>query len=71
MHRALDKTWVPRYFVSYIIYHEMLHHVIPSTHGGNRRMLNPPVFRERERMFRDCERALAWEKAHISRLLRV
>ena len=71
VHRALDKTWVPRYFVSYIIYHEMLHHVIPSPHGGGRRMLHPPVFRERERVFRDWERALAWEKAHIGRLLRV
>jgi hypothetical protein len=71
VHRTLDKTWVPRYFVSYIIYHEMLHHVIPSTHGGGRRMLHPPMFRERERMFRDYERALGWEKAHISRLLRV
>lgn len=71
VHPALDKAWVPRYFVSYIIYHEMLHHVIPSTHGGGRRMLHPPVFLSRERMFRDYDRALAWEKAHISRLLRV
>jgi hypothetical protein len=71
VHPVLDKAWVPRYFVSYIIYHEMLHHVIPSTHqGGGRRMLHPPSFLERERMFRDYERAIAWEKAHIGRLLR-
>lgn len=70
IHPKLDKPWVPRYFISYILYHEMLHHVIPQSQGGGRRMLHPPVFRERERDFRDFERALAWEKAHIGRLLR-
>lgn len=70
VHPVLDKAWVPRYFVSYILYHEMLHHVIPSSLGKGRRMLHPPVFRERERMFRDYDRAIAWERAHIGRLLR-
>lgn len=70
VHPVLDQSWIPRYFVSYIIYHEMLHHVIPSTHAGGRRMLHPPVFLERERGFRDYERALKWERGHIGRLLR-
>ena len=66
----LDKPWVPRYFVSYIVYHEMLHHVVPSSQGRGRRMLHPPPFIARERLFRDYERSLAWEKSHIGRLLR-
>src|SRR5262249_55056710 len=70
VHPSLDRPWVPRYFISSVIFHEMLHHVIPSSQGGCRRMLHPPEFRERERAFRDHERALAWEKAHIARLLR-
>jgi hypothetical protein len=70
VHPVLDKAWVPRYFVSYIVYHEMLHHVIPQSQGGGRRMLHPPIFKARERLFRDFDRALAWEKAHIGRLLR-
>jgi hypothetical protein len=70
VHPVLDRSWVPRYFVSYIVYHEMLHHVIPSSQGNGRRMLHPPAFKSRERVFRDFERALAWERAHISRLLR-
>ncbi len=70
VHPVLDKPWVPRYFVSYIVYHEMLHHVIPSSQGSGRRMLHPPLFQERERLFRDFERSLAWERAHIGRLLR-
>jgi hypothetical protein len=70
VHPVLDKPWVPRYFVSFILFHEMLHHVIPSSQGKGRRMLHPPAFRERERAYRDYERASAWEKAHIGRLLR-
>jgi hypothetical protein len=70
VHPALDRPFVPRYFVSYIVYHEMLHHVIPSSQGSGRRMLHPPVFVARERLFRDFDRSIAWERAHISRLLR-
>jgi hypothetical protein len=70
VHPVLDKPWVPRYFVSYIVYHEMLHHVIPSSQGRGRRMLHPPLFVARERLFRDYDRSLAWEKAHVARLLR-
>ncbi|MFO0552012.1 MAG: hypothetical protein U0271_26740 [Polyangiaceae bacterium] len=70
VHPILDRPWVPRYFVSYIVYHEMLHHVIPALVESRRRLLHPPKFMERERLFRDYDRALAWERAHIHRLLR-
>lgn len=70
IHPVLDKPWVPRYFVSFVIYHEMLHHVMPTTVVGGRRVLHPPLFQARERFFRDFERAMAWERAHLHRLLR-
>src|SRR5205823_2555535 len=84
VHPALDRAWVPRYFVAYIVYHEMLHHVIPARSrdaqgrrvgaaGGaaaGRRDLHPLEFREREKAFRHYERALRWEGQHIARLLR-
>ncbi len=70
VHPVLDLPWVPRYFVSYIVYHEMLHHVIPAIVSAGRRLLHPPAFMEREALFRDFERSLAWERAHIRRLLR-
>jgi len=70
VHPALDRRWVPRYFVAYVLYHEMLHHIIPSSRGAGRRLLHPPEFVEREREFRYFERALAWERRHIARLLR-
>ncbi len=70
IHPALDRRWVPRYFVEYVMFHEMLHHAMPATRGPGRRLLHPPEFREREREFRKHERALAWERAHLHRLLR-
>ena len=66
IHPALDRHWVPRYFVSFIVYHELLHHLIPATP----RALHPPELLRREREFRHYERALVWEQKHIDRLLR-
>jgi hypothetical protein len=70
VHPALDQKWVPRYFVAYIVYHEMLHHVIPGSRGLGRVNLHPPEFKERERQFRQFERVLEWEKRRVGRLLR-
>jgi hypothetical protein len=70
VHPALDQKWVPRYFVAYIVYHEMLHHVIPGSRGLGRVNLHPPEFKEREREFRHFDRAIEWEKRHVARLLR-
>lgn len=70
VHPALDRAWVPRYFVAYIVYHEMLHHVIPASRGVGRALLHPPEFLLREREFVHYVRAIAWERAHIARLLR-
>lgn len=70
IHPVLDKAWVPRYFVSFVIYHEMLHHVMPATIVGGRRLLHPPLFQARERLFRDFERSIAWERRQLHRLLR-
>jgi hypothetical protein len=70
VHPALDRPWVPRYFVAYIVYHEMLHHVIPGSRGLGRVNLHPPEFKERERQFRHFERAMEWETRHVGRLLR-
>ena len=70
LHPALDRPWVPRYFVSFVVYHEMLHHVIPASRGAGKRLLHPPEFRDREREFRWFERSLTWERQHINRLLR-
>src|SRR3712207_8543596 len=36
IHPTLDAEWVPRYFVSYIVYHELLHHVVPALRSSGR-----------------------------------
>jgi hypothetical protein len=69
VHPALDQRWVPRYFVAYIVYHELLHHQIPASRGLGRVNVHPPEFKQREREFRHFERALAWERRHVGRLL--
>lgn len=70
IHPVLDQRWVPRYFVQYIVYHELLHHLVPEARVAGRTLLHPPEFQRREREFQQLSRALAWEQKHIDRLLR-
>jgi hypothetical protein len=70
IHPVLDQRWVPRYFVQYIVYHELLHHLVPATRVAGRTLLHPPEFQRRERDFQKLPQALDWEQKHIDRLLR-
>lgn len=70
VHPVLDRQWVPRYFVSYIVHHELVHHVVPPARISGRTVMHGPEFLRREREFRHYDRAIAWEEAHIARLLR-
>ena len=69
IHRSLDRPFVPRYFVAWIVYHEMLHqkHDIPVVDG--RRQFHTPAFMAEERLFDEYERAQQWERVHLNRLL--
>lgn len=69
VHPALDAAFVPRFFVEYIVYHEMLHHVVPARRAGRRRSLHGPEFRARERAFARFDDALHWERENLERLL--
>ena len=70
IHPRLDQAFVPRYFIAFVVFHEMLHHVMPATRVAGRRALHPPEFRTRERAFRQYDKAIAWEEANLDRLLR-
>lgn len=70
INRALDQAWVPKYFVSYIVFHEMLHQVFPSDQVSHRRSLHPAEFLETERKYPGYERAIAWERKNLWRFLR-
>jgi hypothetical protein len=70
IHPALDRPFVPRYFLEYLVFHEVLHHVLPAPIVAGRTLYHSTEFRDRERSFRHYERALVWEKRHLTRLLR-
>jgi predicted metal-dependent hydrolase len=59
---VLDSSKVPRYFIKYVVYHEMLHAAIAIQKRGTRRCVHSAEFRRREKMFRDYERAVDWER---------
>lgn len=66
---ALDRAFVPRFFVEYIVFHEMLHqvHEIPVVNG--RHHYHTPSFTAHERSFPAYPAARRWELENLSRLL--
>ena len=69
IHPALDQSWVPEYFIEYVVYHELLHAVCPPEAGGHPNSVHTPAFRELERAFPRYEEAIAWEKKNLQRIL--
>ena len=51
IHPFLDDKTIPVDFVRYILYHEMLHLVVPPIMRNERRIDHPTAFRKRERLF--------------------
>ncbi|WP_426754794.1 hypothetical protein [Myxococcus sp. Y35] len=70
IHPMLDSPDVPSFFVEFIVFHEMLHQLFPSTGRGGRRVHHPRAFRERERTFPHYAAALRWERENLGMLLR-
>ncbi len=58
IHRFLDQAHIPDYYISFIVYHEMLHHVLPPVRGRRTR-IHHPEYKAREKEFQ--EYALAKE----------
>ena len=70
IHPALDQPGVPRYFVEWIVFHEMLHHLYRARAASDgRRCVHPPEFVEHERRFHAFHRAQAWEASNLDLLL--
>ncbi len=59
---VLDRKTVPRYYIAFVVYHEMLHAVIGICKKGERRSIHSGEFRKKERLFKDYERARDWER---------
>src|SRR5574341_706460 len=65
---VLDRNAVPRYYIAFIVYHEMLHAVMGTPLRGKRRSVHTREFRTREKLFKDYEKATAWEDGNFLRM---
>jgi hypothetical protein len=67
----LDQRFVPAWFLEYVLYHEMLHAVVPDRlRNDGRRWVHTDEFNRREREFRFYKRARRWEQENLARFLR-
>lgn len=55
IHPLLDDARVPRAFVAYILFHELLHAVVPAEQRPGRRIDHGAMFRQRESQYPDIE----------------
>jgi len=69
IHPALDQAFVPRLFVEFIVYHELLHHVMPPVRVNGRYQIHSSAFRRRERQFPAYAEVVAWRRRSLRRLL--
>jgi len=70
IHPALDQAFVPGYFVEFIVYHELLHHVMPPLRVNGRYQIHSRAFHQRERAFPAYTEAMAWRQQYLRRVLR-
>ena len=58
----LDSIKVPRYYMEFLVYHEMLHADIGVKNVNGRRIVHSGEFKKREKEFSQYKRAVEWEK---------
>lgn len=69
IHRGLDRGFVPRFFVAWIVFHEMLHQVHDIRVKNGRREFHSKEFLSDESQFDQFEIAKRWERANLEALL--
>jgi hypothetical protein len=69
IHPVLDAVDVPRFFVAWIVYHEMLHEIHDMPVIDGRRTYHTREFRDAEAKFEQHAEAVLWERTHLHRLL--
>jgi hypothetical protein len=63
IHRLLDHPHFPHYFISYVVYHEMLHSIFPpKRRKGGGYLVHHFDFKAKEKEFRHFSMAKQWEK---------
>jgi len=69
IHRSLDRPFVPRFFVAWIVFHEMLHQVHGAPIVNGRRQFHTKAFLEDEARYEHYASARSWERQHLDDLL--
>jgi hypothetical protein len=69
IHRSLDRSFVPRFFVEWIVFHEMLHQVHDIKVKNGRREFHTKAFLADEARFEHYHEARAWERRHLDAIL--
>jgi len=69
IHRSLDRAFVPRFFVAWIVFHEMLHQVHDIRVKNGRREFHSKEFLSDEAQYADYVQARHWERQHLDALL--
>ncbi len=68
IHPALDAHNIPFEFVKYIVFHEMLHAVIPPVTEDGQTRFHPPAFKQVERTYPDYRRMVKLSKSILQEL---
>jgi hypothetical protein len=66
---VLDRSYVPKYVVAAIIYHEMLHHHLGVESHNGRKIAHTKRFRRLEERFRHYHNLQEWKEKNLHRLL--
>ena len=69
IHRSLDRAFVPRFFVAWIVFHEMLHQVHDIRVKNGRREFHSKAFLADEAQFEHYDEARLWERRHLDAIL--
>jgi hypothetical protein len=69
VHPVLDAVDVPRYYLAWVIYHEMLHEIHDMPVVDGRRVYHTRAFRQAEAKFEQYPEAVLWERQNLHKLL--
>lgn len=67
---VLDSNKVPAYIIDWVVYHELLHHILPVEKSGSRKRYHTEKFRALERAYPQYEAARLWEQQNLDWLLK-
>lgn len=71
INKLLDSPVFPKYVISYVIYHEMIHHICPSyIDQRGQTQIHTKAFKEREKQFKHFHLAQRWIKEHQQHLFK-